>query len=187
MSRADEMLKRLQPFQRKSKLYQAIFDAELPQYVSREEAITDLRAQMDVSTATWALVIYEYEYGIKTDPSKTLEARRSSVIAKMRGAGKFTAPLAHAIVSAFTDRVSRVTFTGRIKIQFDELTDLDLAVVAAALEDVKPAHIDVEYDLKNNSALVISDKVIVHHRRYHKVSEFRVGMKPLRYQSEVTL
>lgn len=184
---SDMMLKRLQPFMRQSAVYKTIFDAAESQYNSREEAIADLQAQMSVSTATWALSIYEREYGIKTDPSKTLQERRTAILAKMRATGKFTATMAHAIVSAFTDKARRVTFTGRIRIHFDGLTSLNLITVAAALEDVKPAHIDVEYDLGNSSALVISDKVIVHQRRYHKVSEFRVGMKPLKYQSEVTL
>lgn len=181
------MINRLEPFMRRSEVLQSFFDSVEPEFANREEAIANLEAQMSVTTATWALPLYEKEYEIKTDPSKPLEDRRAAVMAKMRATGKFTATMAHAIVSAFTDRVRRVTFTGRIRIHFDGLTELNLIAVAAALEDVKPAHIDVEYDMGNSSALVISDKVIVHQRRYHKVSEFRVGMKPLKYQSEVTI
>ncbi|MED1850359.1 DUF2313 domain-containing protein [Brevibacillus borstelensis] len=183
---SDELIKRLQPFMRKSGVYKALFDTIAPEFASREEALADLEAQMSVTTATWGLLLYEKEYELKTDPSP-LEERRAAVMAKMRATGKFTATMAHAIVSAYTDKVRRVTFTGRIKIHFNGLTNLNLITVAAALEDVKQAHIDVEYDMGNSSDLVISDKVVVNQRRYHKVSEFRVGMKPLKYQSEVTL
>ncbi|HZG81496.1 MAG TPA: putative phage tail protein [Brevibacillus sp.] len=181
------MLKRLQSFMRRSVVYKAIFEAEELQYSSRDEAIADLQAQLAVSTATWGLTIYEYEYGIKSDKSKSVQARRSAIIAKMRGAGKFTATLVYAIVSAFTDKVSRVTFTGRIRISFNDLTNVDMAAIAAALEEVKPAHLDVEYDMGNGSALIIADKVLANQRRYHTISELRIGMKLLKYQREVML
>lgn len=184
---SDELIKRLQPFMRKSGVYKAFFGAIAPEFASRDELLADIRAQMDVSTATWGLVFYEYEYGINTDPSKPLSDRRAAVMAKMRATGKFTAAMAHAIVSAFTDRVKRVSFTGRIRIQFDGLVNLNLIEVAAALDDYKPAHIDVEWDLGNKSPLVITEKITAHQRRYHKVHEFRVGMKLLKYQSEVVL
>jgi len=181
------MINRLAPFMRRSEVFKSFFDSVEPEFASREEAIADVEAQMSVTTATWALPLYEKEYEIIPDPSRSLEDRRAAVIAKMRATGKFTAAMAHAIVSAFTDQVRRVTFTGRIKIDFDGPTDLNLITVADALEDVKPAHIDVEYGLGNRYALVITDKVSVHQRRYHKVFEFRVGMKPLKYQNEVTI
>jgi len=172
---------------RKSEVFKQIFEAVVPQYASREEAVADLQAQMSVSTATWGLLIYEFEYGLKTDPAKSLEARRAAVIAKMRGTGKFTATLALAIVSAFTDRVRRISFTGRIRIHFDDLTDLDLAAVAAALEEVKPAHLNVEYDLGHNSVLELVDKVSASLRRFHTFEEFQLGMSFLKYESEVEL
>ncbi|MED1642170.1 DUF2313 domain-containing protein [Brevibacillus agri] len=184
---SDALLKRLQLFMRGSVVYRSLFEAVAPQYASREEAIADLEAQMSVSTATWGLIIYEFEYGLKTDPAKSLESRRASIIAKMRGAGKFTSKLALAIVSAFTDRVKRVSFTGRIRIHFDDLTDLDLAVVVAALEEVKPAHLNVEYELGHLSALELLDKVTVTLRRYHTFNEFKLGMPFLKYESEVEL
>ncbi|QQE75226.1 putative phage tail protein [Brevibacillus composti] len=181
---ADKMINRLAPFMRRSEVLKSFFASVEPEFSSRDEAIADLQAQMSVTTATWGLLLYEKEYELKTDPSP-LEERRAAVMAKMRATGKFTATMAHAIVSAYTDKVRRVTFTGRIKIHFNGLTNLNLITVAAALEDVKQAHIDVEYDMGNSSDLVISDKVTVSQRRYHKVSEFRVGMKPIKYQTEV--
>lgn len=184
---SEALLKRLQLFMRGSTVYRSIFEAVAPQYASREEAITDLKAQMSVSTATWGLIIYEHEYGLKTDPTKSLESRRSAVIAKMRGTGRFTSTLALAIVSAFTDRVKRVSFTGRIRIHFDDLTDLDLAAVAAALDEVKPAHLDIEYDMGHLSVLELLDRVTVSLRRFHTFSEFKLGMSFLKYESEVEL
>jgi len=184
---SDTMIKRLQPFMRKSDTFKQIFDAESPQYASREAAIEDLKAQMSVNTATWALSIYEREYGIKTNPSKSLQERRAAILAKMRGTGKFTASMARAIVQAFTDRVVDVTFNGRIRIHFDDLADLDLGEIAAALEEVKPAHIDVEYELGSPDVLEITDNIVLTLRRYHTIAELRVGMKLMKYQSEVTL
>lgn len=184
---SDQMIKRLQPFMRKSEVFKQIFDASAPQYASREVAIQDLQAQMSVNTATWSLSIYEREYMIKTNPSKSLQERRAAILAKMRGTGKFTTKMARAIVQAFTDRVVNVSFNGRIRIHFADLTAIDLGDVADALEEVKPAHIDVEYELRNPEVIEITDSILVTQRRYHTIAELRVGMKPMKYQSEVTI
>ena len=181
------MLKRLQPFMRKSEIFKQIFDATVPQYESREAAIQDFIAQMSVNTATWAIPLYEKEYGIKSNPSKSLQERRAAIIAKMRGIGKFTAKMAQSIVQAFTDRVINVTFTGRIRIHFQDVAELDLIGIRNALEEVKPAHLDVEYDLSNILHLVITDNITLTQRRYHTISELRVGMPTMKYQSEVTI
>lgn len=184
---SDTMLKRLQPFMRQSSVYKEILIAQVPQYNSREEAIADLQAQMTVNTATWALSIYEREYGIRTDPSKSIQERRAAIIAKMRGTGKFSTDMAVAIASAFTDRVRKASFNGRIRLHFESVEELNLMNIAAALEEVKPAHLDVEYDMGNLMPIEITENIVVTQRRYHKVSEFRVGMQPMKYQSEVTI
>ncbi|UED78058.1 putative phage tail protein [Brevibacillus sp. DP1.3A] len=149
MARADDMLKRLQPFQRKSKVFKAIFDAEATQFDKREAIIADLHNQMSVDTATWALSIYERELGIPVDLSKAIDLRRSHIKSKMRGVGKFSASMALAIASAFSDHVSDVSFDGRIRIHFEGAADLSLTEIGKALEEQKPAHLACDYQAAN--------------------------------------
>lgn len=141
MSSSDGMLKRLQPFQRKSGVYKAIFDAEVGEFNSREAVIDDLQKQMLVDTATWALSIYEAELGIPIDTSKSYEERRSVIKSKMRNQGKVSLSLIKAIVDAYTGDSNEVAYDGRIYIYLNRSTNFtELRLI---VDEIKPAHLAV--------------------------------------------
>ncbi|WP_242856117.1 putative phage tail protein [Ruminiclostridium josui] len=50
----------------------------------------DLFLQLNVSTATWGLNMWEKALGIEIDVSKPLEYRRTRIMSKLRGAGTTT-------------------------------------------------------------------------------------------------
>ncbi|ASJ54193.1 hypothetical protein BP422_15535 [Brevibacillus formosus] len=148
MSRTDEMLKRLQQFQRKSKVYKAIFDAEAIQLDNRDEAIADLHLQMSVDTATWALSIYETELGITVDTSKPIDERRSLIKSKMRGTGKVDAALIKLVVDSWTNGEVEIEFeNSTITITFSSVVGIppNIEDVEIAIEEIKPAHLAVLY------------------------------------------
>ncbi|MFD2088843.1 putative phage tail protein [Brevibacillus brevis] len=142
------MLKRLQPFQRKSKVYKAIFDTEAEQLDSRDAAIADLHRQMSVDSATWALSIYETELGIPVDASKPIDERRSLIKSKMRGTGKVDAALIKLVVDSWTNGQVEVAFANStITITFSSIVGIppNIEDVKVAIEDIKPAHLAVLY------------------------------------------
>ena len=63
----------------------AVIGAEEPETQAAYDATVDFLAQLNVDTATWGLDLWEFEYGIQTDASKSLDARRTALKAKMRG------------------------------------------------------------------------------------------------------
>ncbi|MFH5181163.1 putative phage tail protein [Paenibacillus sp. TAB 01] len=150
MSRSEEMRKRLQPFMRGSLVYKSIFDAEAAQFNSRDGVLSDLQAQLSVDTATWALDIYESELGIVKDASKPYSERRSVVKSKMRGTGKIDAALIKIVADSFTNGDVEVTFDGHIRIQFVSVIGSPPNVndLYAAIENIKPAHLPVNYSLR---------------------------------------
>ncbi|MEF3313335.1 DUF2313 domain-containing protein [Paenibacillus sp. GYB004] len=147
MSHSQKMLLRLQPFMRKSSVYKAIFDAEAGQFDGRDAAIADLRLQLSVDTATWALGVYEAELGIVTESGKPIAERRSVVKSKMRGTGKVDAALIKLVADSFSNGDVVVQFDGTIKITFTSVvgTPPNLQDLKLAIEDIKPAHLGVIY------------------------------------------
>lgn len=142
------MLKRLQQFQRKSKVYKAIFDAEANQLDNRDAAISDLHMQMSVDTSTWALSIYETELGIPIDKNKPINERRALIKSKLRGTGKVDAALIKLVVDSWTNGEVDVGFdNSTITITFTSVVGLppNIKDVEIAIEEIKPAHLAVLY------------------------------------------
>lgn len=80
----------------------AVIQAEEPEAQAAYDAAVDFLAQLNVDTATWGLDLWEFEYGIQTDASKSLDARRTTLKAKMRGAATTTVAQIRRIVNAYT-------------------------------------------------------------------------------------
>lgn len=141
------MMKQLQPFQRKSSVYKAIFDAEEVQLDNRDAVIADLKLQMAVDTATWALDIYEKDLKIPTDPNKPYSERRAVVKSKMRGTGQVDASLIKIVADSYTNGDVDVTFDGTINITFTSIYGIppNEDDLKNAVEEIKPAHLPVDY------------------------------------------
>lgn len=144
------MLNYLPKFLRTSKVYQEIFDSEGNQIVLLETDIEDVKKQLSVDTATWGLIIYEKEYGIKTDVSKPLEDRRSVIKSKMRGHGKVGSQLLKIVADAYTNGDVDVSFNGYIGIRFTSKFGVppNLDDCKNALEEVRPAHLRIMYEFR---------------------------------------
>ena len=153
MSHSDEMILQLQPFQRKSKVYQEIFNAESLQFDSRDAAIADLKQQLSVDSATWALAIYEKELGIPVIPSKPYSERRSVIKSKMRGTGQVDASLIKLVADSYSNGDVEVEFDGKIKVTFTSIVGVpsNLQDLQEAIEEIKPAHLAVLYILLYNT------------------------------------
>lgn len=121
-----------------------------------EERMNDLLLQMNIDTATWALEVYEREHGIVTELAKPLEERRSVVKSKMRGSGKLTATQIKVVADAFTNGNVSVSFEEKIQIEFNSVigTPPNMDDLKKALEEVKPAHLAINYNFRY---LLISD------------------------------
>ena len=86
----------------------AVIGAEEPEAQAAYDATVDFLAQLNVDTATWGLDLWEFEYGIQTNISKSLDARRIALKAKMRGAATTTVEQVRRIVNAYTGNDSCV-------------------------------------------------------------------------------
>lgn len=141
-------INRLQPFQRSSGVYQALFSAETDQLTDRQNSIDDLVNQMFVDTATWGLEYYEKDLGIVTDTSQTYDERRSVIKSKERGVGTVNRALIKLVSDSYTNGDVDVSFANSIiTVTYTSIYGIppNEPKLEAAIEEIKPAHLAVTY------------------------------------------
>ena len=125
----------------------AVIGAEEPEAQAAYDAAVDFLAQLNVDTATWGLALWEFEYGIQTDASKSLDARRTVLKAKMRGAATTTAAQILRIVNAYTgnDSCEVTEYPREYLVGVSYTLDLDkqdrVEACRASLREALPAHL----------------------------------------------
>ncbi|AWB45315.1 phage portal protein [Paenibacillus sp. CAA11] len=116
-------------------------------------ALSETLQQFFVRTATWGLERWERELGIVTEPLKPLEQRRSVVESKLRGAGRFTGRLVKNVAEAYDGGAVDVSFRPEawsFTVKFVDTLGLppNIDDLKAAIEEIKPAHMAVEYEFR---------------------------------------
>ncbi len=106
--------------------------------------------QYFVSTATWGLELWEKELGIPVDKLKPVEQRRSIIFSKIRGVGTVTVQLIKSVAEAYDGGTVEVlphpeTYTFTVKFVDTRGIPPNLDDLKAVIEEIKPAHLAVEY------------------------------------------
>lgn len=147
----NDLLKRLQTFQRGSTVYQQLFNADAIQITLRKQDIDSIISNLSVDTATWALEIYEKELGIVTDQSKTLQERREVIKSKSRGVGTVNEALIKNVADAFTGGSIDVDFNaGVVTITFTDIIGVPTNIddLKSNLRSLIPSHLAIIYAFK---------------------------------------
>lgn len=122
-------------------------------------SLDEILQQFFVQSATWGLERWEYELGIETNLLKPIEQRRSVVESKLRGSGKFSGRLVKNVAEAYDGGTVDVSFQPQewsFTIHFIDTLGIppNLDDLKAVIEEIKPAHMTVEYEF---SYLLIRD------------------------------
>lgn len=146
-----EMLSYLPGYYENSRVILADMHAKGAELDDLHQALNETLDQFFVRTATWGLSQWEEELGITVDLSKPLDQRRSVVESKLRGAGKFTGRLVKNVAESFHGGGVDVTFQPEqwsFTVKFVDTIGIppNLDDLKAALEEIKPAHMAVEYE-----------------------------------------
>lgn len=129
----------------------AIADAILGVLEDQDARSRSIRAQISLDTITWALEIEERQAGIVPPAGATLENRRSVLKAKLRSGGKVDIGQIQAVADAWRNGEVEVSFPdGCIHIQFIGSYGVpeDLEGLLAAVREVIPAHLPLDYALR---------------------------------------
>lgn len=146
-----EMIHNLPQQYRRDLWVLALADAILWVLEDQSTKSMSIRTQLSLDTITWALEIEERLAGITPPAGATLESRRSVVKAKLRSGGKVGIQQIQAVADAWRNGEVEVSFpNGRIHIQFVGSFGIpeDLEGLLAAVREVIPAHLPVDYALR---------------------------------------
>lgn len=113
------------------------------------DAMEDHLQQLDVRTATWGLTLWEGRHEI-VPTFADHEARRSTVMARMRGTGTTTVAMIQNLASSYSNgeiEVLEYPKQFRIEIKFVNTVGApsNLDALTAALRAVLPAHLEWSY------------------------------------------
>lgn len=128
----------------------SVINAEEPEAEAALDAVIDFLAQLNVDSATWGLDLWEYQYGIPTNHTKSMQARRSVLKAKMRGTATTTVEQIRRVVNAYTsnDSCEVTEYPSKYFVSVSyELPNQLLEVVddcRTSLRIILPAHIGFE-------------------------------------------
>ncbi|WP_411735925.1 putative phage tail protein [Paenibacillus sp. M2] len=153
MSKAEVLMNLLPP------LYENVLEMQLlteTEGVELDKLTVGLESVLDQfypESATWALERYERDLQIPTNQAKPEDQRRSVIISKMRGSGKVSGSMLKNVAQAYESggiEVSVDPVEYRILIRFIDTWGLppNLDDLKAAIEDIIPAHMTVEYRLR---------------------------------------
>lgn len=151
----------LPPWWAASPMVHALQAANERQLEKLHEAEADLMAQMDPRTATWALDRWEQAYGIAVDPSRSLDFRRSRLLAKLRGRGTSTVGQIRDVASSYTDmdvEVEEHSADYAVEIRFVGTigSPANLEDLSRSLIDFLPAHLQYRYQFLHNLGDMVS-------------------------------
>lgn len=147
------MISYLPAYYETSRVLGAILQAQGAEMDQLKQALTETLDQFFVNSATWGLDAWEAELGIASSPDKPDDQRRAVINSKLRGVGTVTIELIRSISEAY-DRgrveVSQQPAMYQFTVKFiDTLgTPPNLADLKAAIEEIKPAHLNVVYQYK---------------------------------------
>lgn len=109
--------------------------------------VTDLLNQFFIDTATWGLIYWEEEFGIKTNLNYSYEERREVVKAKKRGNGTCTVALIKNVAEAFSGGEVQVIehnteYYFEVKFVGVKGIPKNMDAFIEMLNLIKPAHLD---------------------------------------------
>lgn len=126
----------------------AIVSAATDEALAARAALEDWIDQLWISTATWGLELWEELVGIPTDLSLSDGERRGAIVSKLCGAGTCNADMISRMAKALTgcdavtiEHPAEYTFSLQFIGDTPGFAQFDLDVIRAAVEEVKPAHL----------------------------------------------
>lgn len=134
----------------------------------------DLLNQCFIGTATWSLDLWEEQYGIETNLNLSYEERREIVRAKIRGQGMCTIEMLKNVCKSFnggTVKIIENTASYTFTIQFVDTKGIpkNIEKLKAVINEIKPAHLLVNYQFKYNTVGYIKDFTV------GEISKYTVG------------
>lgn len=179
--RGRELFSYLPTYYETSRVMQSDMDTKGREMDAFYDALNSAADQFFVRTATWGLDRWEAELGIPTDRSKPIEQRRAVLESKLRGAGTFSGRLVKNVAEAYDGGSVNVSFQPggwSFTVKFVDTLGIppNLEDLKAAIEEIKPAHLAVEYEFNYLLIRDIQDVMSLHEMEEAPLNKFAGGV-----------
>lgn len=159
MRYSEQMIQELPQYERDNKLINEIYRVFGNKAEDFLYKIDDLYKQLNIDTATWGLDVWERNFSIKSNHSKSYKERRADIKIKLKRHGKVDHVMLESIIKDFTGCDSQVLFDSRIIITFTNNEKIHFSRdMKTAIDEVKPAHLGYDYIVKQLIDLIFNLK-----------------------------
>lgn len=178
--RGRELFSYLPAYYESSRIMQTDMNTKGTELDSLFGTLDEILQQFFVQTATWGLDRWEYELGIQNDWQKPIEQRRAVVESKLRGSGKFSGRLVKNVAEAYDGGKVNVTFQPQewsFTVEFIDTVGIppNLDDLKAIIDEIKPAHMKVEYEFNYLLIRDIHDVLTLHQMEQVPLLKFAGG------------
>lgn len=160
--------------------FKALFAAEQTETNGLRTAIEQMSADSFLDTASdQAVRRYEKILNINPTTGQSIGDRKSALIAKWRTVGKVNLKMLQNIADSWKNGEITVSFTdGKIKLTFvgEYGVPTNLAALKAALEEIKPAHLVIDYGFRYLLIREIHGVMTLTQIETEKLSKFAGGI-----------
>jgi hypothetical protein len=140
----------LPSYYRKSKVMNQLIDSLESEYEKLKQKVQLTENQFFVLLADKNISNHETDVGIVPNPSEDLETRRGRILSKLRGTGTVTKTMMKNVAASFVNgEIEIVEYASEylfaVKFMSKQGIPYNLADIQKVIEDIKPAHLAVEY------------------------------------------
>ena len=140
----------LPSYYRKSKVMNQLMDSLELEYERLKQEVELTENQFFVLLADKNISNHEVDVGITPDPSADLETKRGRVLSKLRGTGTVTKTMMKNVAASFVNgEIEIIEYASEylfaVKFMSKQGVPYNLADIQKVIEDIKPAHLVVEY------------------------------------------
>lgn len=144
------MLEKMPSYYKKSKVMREIVDSIEMEFKRLQEKAVLTENQFFVLLADENIQNHENDVGVTPDPSLDIDSRRSRVLSKLRGTGTVTKTMMKNVAASFVNGDIEIIeypseYCFAVKFTSKHGVPYNLNDIKAMIEEIKPAHLAVEY------------------------------------------
>lgn len=135
---------------KKSKVMNQMMDSFESEYERLKQEVQLTENQFFVLLSDKSISSHEADVGLTPDNSADLETRRGRILSKLRGTGTVTKTMMKNVAASFVNgEIEIIEYASEylfaVKFMSKQGVPYNLADIQKVIEDIKPAHLSVEY------------------------------------------
>ena len=159
-----------------------IYKVQAEGQIEYEEEKQDVLNQLSPFTATWGLVLWEEEVGIKPLPTDSLDIRRARVVTRIYSKPSTTLAVMERLTNMFVEsKVQPIPFRYAfdVFVPIEKMNSFDIKELYKTIEMAKPTHLDYVFNVLSRNEIPTLTSQRIGESFYPICGIVDTGTKPL--------